>query len=58
MRYLLDTKEHLLTFAQLDTVEGHNEPSDRLIITQALTEKMPVKRVASSTPLERPPLLV
>ena len=36
------TKEHLRTFAQLDTVEGHNDPSDRLIIAQALTEKMPV----------------
>ena len=36
------TKEHLQTFAQLDTVNGHNDPSDRLIIAQALTEKMPV----------------
>ena len=36
------TKEHLRTFAQLDSVEGHNDPSDRLIIAQALTEKMPV----------------
>ena len=42
MRYLLDTKEHLRTFAQLDAVEVHNDPSDRLIIAQALTEKMPV----------------
>ena len=36
------TKEHLCTFANLDRVEGHNDPSDRLIISQALTEKMPV----------------
>ena len=36
------TKEHLCTFANLDRVEGHNDPSDRLIIAQALTEKMPV----------------
>ena len=36
------TKEHLRTFATLDVVEGHNDPSDRLIISQALTEKMPV----------------
>ena len=36
------TKEHLRTFAQLDSVEGHNDPSDRLIIAQALTEKMPL----------------
>ena len=36
------TKEHLRTLAQLDMVEGHNDPSDRLIIAQALTEKMPI----------------
>ena len=35
-------KEHLQTFAKLDLVEGHNDPSDRLIISQALTEKMPL----------------
>jgi len=36
------TKEHLRRFATLDVVEGHNDPSDRLIIAQALTENMPV----------------
>jgi len=36
------TKEHLRTFAKLDLVEGHNDPSDRLIISQALTEKIPL----------------
>jgi len=36
------TKEHLRTFAKLHLVEGHNDPSDRLIISQALTEKMPL----------------
>ena len=36
------SKEHLRTFAKLDVVEGHNDPSDRIIIAQALTEKMPV----------------
>ena len=35
-------KEHLRTFAKLDLIEGHNDPNDRLIIAQALTEKMPV----------------
>jgi len=35
-------KEHLHTFAHLAIVEGHNDPSDRLIISQALTEKIPV----------------
>jgi PIN domain nuclease of toxin-antitoxin system len=35
-------KEHLQTFAQLETVEGHTDPSDRLIISQALTERMPL----------------
>jgi len=37
------TKEHLCTLAKLDLVEGHNDPSDRLlIISQSLTEKMPL----------------
>ena len=35
-------KEHWRRFAKLDLVEGHNDPNDRLIIAQALTEKMPV----------------
>jgi PIN domain nuclease of toxin-antitoxin system len=35
-------KEHLRRFVELDLVEGHNDPSDRLIISQALTEKIPV----------------
>ena len=35
-------KEHLRTFAKLDRVEGHNDPSDHLIIAQALTEKISV----------------
>ena len=36
------TREHLRTLSKLDLVEGHNDPSDRLIISQALTEKMPL----------------
>ena len=36
------TKEHLRTFVKLELVEGHKDPSDRLIIAQALTEKMPL----------------
>ena len=35
-------KEHLYTLVKLDLVEGHNDPSDRLIIAQAITEKMPL----------------
>jgi len=35
-------KEHLRTFFDLDLVEGHNDPSDRLIIAQAITEKIPI----------------
>jgi PIN domain nuclease of toxin-antitoxin system len=35
-------KEHLLTFASLERVENHNDPSDRLIIAQAITEKIPL----------------
>ena len=36
------SKEHLRTFAKLELVENHNDPSDRLIISQAITEKMPL----------------
>ena len=35
-------KEHLRTLAKLEKAEGHNDPSDRLIIAQALTEKIPL----------------
>jgi PIN domain nuclease of toxin-antitoxin system len=35
-------KEHLRTFALLDRVEGHNDPSDRIIISQAITENIPL----------------
>ena len=35
-------EEHLRTFFNLDVVEGHNDPSDRLIIAQAITEKIPL----------------
>jgi len=36
------TKEHLRTLSKLETVEGHNDPNDRLIISQAITEKIPL----------------
>ncbi|MDR1552551.1 MAG: type II toxin-antitoxin system VapC family toxin [Prevotellaceae bacterium] len=35
-------KEHLKTLANLPLVENHNDPSDRLIISQAITEKIPL----------------
>jgi len=35
-------KSHLQTLAKLDLVEKHNDPSDRLIIAQAITEKIPL----------------
>jgi PIN domain nuclease of toxin-antitoxin system len=36
------SKEHLETLSKLTTIEGHNDPSDRLIISQAITERMPL----------------
>ena len=36
------SKEHLCRFTELDLVENHNDPSDRLIIAQAITEKIPL----------------
>jgi len=37
-------KEHLLTYARLTTNEAqnHNDPSDHIIISQAITEHMPL----------------
>ncbi len=35
-------KEHLFTLATLAKVERHNDPSDRLIIAQAITENIPL----------------
>ena len=38
---ILHTKaEHFATYAELSVVEGHNDPIDRIIIAQALTEKL------------------
>lgn len=34
------TKEHLQTMFTIPNVEGHTDPSDRLIIAQAISEKL------------------
>jgi len=33
---------HLKSFSKLKKVEGHTDPTDRLIIAQAITEKIPL----------------
>ena len=45
------SKEHLSTLSKLELVENHNDPSDRLIISQAITEKMPL--ISSDTKFPR-----
>jgi PIN domain nuclease of toxin-antitoxin system len=35
-------KEHLLTFAKIELVTDHSDPFDRIIISQAITEQMPL----------------
>jgi PIN domain nuclease of toxin-antitoxin system len=35
-------REHLLTFASLVISSGHNDPNDHVIISQAISEKIPV----------------
>jgi PIN domain nuclease of toxin-antitoxin system len=35
-------KEHLLTFANIIPASGHNDPFDRMIIAQAITEQIPL----------------
>jgi len=32
--------EHLHTYSQLSLIDGHNDPNDRIIISQAITEKL------------------
>ncbi|GHT00872.1 hypothetical protein AGMMS49525_00180 [Bacteroidia bacterium] len=35
-------KEHLNALASLERVSNHNDPNDRLIIAQAIVEKIPL----------------
>jgi len=35
-------QEHLRALATLPLIDGHRDPSDRLIISQAITEKLPL----------------
>ncbi|MGM9825649.1 MAG: type II toxin-antitoxin system VapC family toxin [Paludibacteraceae bacterium] len=35
-------KEHLLTYAGLETPDWHNDPSDHIIIAQSMTEHIPL----------------
>ena len=46
-------KEHLKTFANLPIVKNHKDPSDRLIIAQAITEKIPLISSDTEFPLYR-----
>jgi hypothetical protein len=43
-------KDHLLTFAGLAPVKEHNDPFDRMIIAQAITEKIPL--ISSDTKMK------
>ena len=36
------TKQHLQKFSELTPADGHNDPSDHVIISQAITEKLPL----------------
>jgi len=46
-------KEHLKTFANLPTVKDHNDPSDRIIISQSITENIPLISSDTAFPLYR-----
>jgi PIN domain nuclease of toxin-antitoxin system len=46
-------KEHLKTFANLPIVKNHKDPSDRLIIAQAITENIPLISSDTEFPLYR-----
>src|SRR5660398_165434 len=44
IKILTIKKEHLFTYARLEinTAQDHKDPSDHIIISQAITEKMPL----------------
>ncbi|MDR0828674.1 MAG: type II toxin-antitoxin system VapC family toxin [Prevotellaceae bacterium] len=44
------TEQHLATLENLPIVSNHNDPNDRLIIAQAITEKIPL--ISSDTKFE------
>ncbi len=44
-------KEHLVTYWSMPNVDDHNDPSDRLIIAQAITERMPL--ISSDTKFKK-----
>jgi PIN domain nuclease of toxin-antitoxin system len=46
-------KEHLKTFFNLPIENTHNDPNDRLIISQAITEKIPLISSDTAFPLYR-----
>ena len=46
-------KEHLKTLATLPIERPHNDPNDRLIISQAITEKLPLISSDTAFPLYR-----
>ena len=35
-------KDHLLKYAELDTAAGHRDPNDHIIISQAISDKIPI----------------
>jgi PIN domain nuclease of toxin-antitoxin system len=42
LKVLHSKKENLETFAKLPIIKGHNDPIDRIIISQSITEKIPL----------------
>ena len=36
------TKQHVITYAQLDIVPDHKDPNDHMIIAQAISDKIPI----------------
>ena len=46
-------KEHLKTLVNLPVVKTHNDPNDRLIISQSITEKIPLISSDTAFPLYR-----
>lgn len=42
LKIIHSKKEHFETFAKLPIIRNHNDPTDRIIIAQSITEKIPL----------------
>ena len=42
IKVVLNNKHHLIKYAELETTKEHKDPNDHLIISQAISDKIPI----------------